>query len=110
MTFIAGPVTKKGWTGIRDFFDKAFDLVTTHVSSNIRVELEDGADTASLTAHVIAYHVRPEDALSLEDTSYTVACLYFMDLVRDGSDGLWKIKKWQLKYLWTTGDRGVVDR
>jgi hypothetical protein len=108
MTVVAGPITIEGWTAISDFFRKVFVLVTTHVTSNIRIELEDGADTASMTAHAIAYHVRPEEALKLEDTSYTAACLYFMDLVRDGNDGLWKIKKWEIKILWTTGDKAVL--
>lgn len=108
MTVIAGPITIEGWTEISEFFQRLFILVTTHITSNIRIEVKDGADTASMTAHAVAYHVRPEDALKLEDTSYTASCLYFIDLVKDSKDGLWKIKKWEIKILWTTGDRAVL--
>lgn len=108
MTIIAGPITIEGWTAISEFFLKVFVLVTTHVISNIRVELKDGSDTASMTANALAYHVRPDDALKPEDTSYTSSCLYFIDLVKDSNDGLWKIKKWELKVQWTTGDRAVL--
>ncbi|OBT67635.1 hypothetical protein VE03_03824 [Pseudogymnoascus sp. 23342-1-I1] len=108
MTITIGPATVSGWTAISAFFLKVFALVTTHVTSNIRVELKDGANTASLTAHVIAYHVRPDDALTPEDTSYTVASLYNIDLIKDGDDGLWKIKKWGLQILWSTGDKAIL--
>ncbi|KAF2242315.1 hypothetical protein BU26DRAFT_438662 [Trematosphaeria pertusa] len=108
MTVVAGPMTFEGWPAISDFFFRLFDLVTTHITSNIRVELKDGADTASMSAHVLAYHVRPDDAFTPEDTSYTGACLYWIDLVKDCGDGLWRIKKWEIKILWSTGDRAVL--
>lgn len=107
MTVLAGPFNIEGWTAISEFFEKVFNLITTHITSNIRVELKDGADTASMTAHAIAYHVRPDDAFKPDDTSYTASCLYFMDLVKD-NDGLWKIKKWEIKMLWSTGDRALL--
>ncbi|KAH7381390.1 hypothetical protein DE146DRAFT_773161 [Phaeosphaeria sp. MPI-PUGE-AT-0046c] len=108
MTVVAGPIDIKGWTAIRKFFQRVFSLVTTHITSNIRVELKDGANTAFMTAHAIAYHVLPEDALKLEDTSYTASCLYYIELLRDKKDDLWKMKHWELKVLWSTGDRAVV--
>lgn len=108
MTVVAGPINITGWNAIRDFFKRVFVLVTTHITSNIRVELEDGANAASMTSHAIAYHVRPDDALKLEDISYTASCLYYIDLIKDSDDGLWKIKKWDLRVLWTTGDRAIV--
>ncbi|RYO76445.1 hypothetical protein DL764_010293 [Monosporascus ibericus] len=109
MTVVAGPITLEGWTAISEFFLKLSVLVTTHVTSNIRIELKDGADTASMTAHALAYHVRPDDALKPQDTSYTASSLYSVDLVKDSNDGLWKIKKWEIKILWTTGDRAVLS-
>ncbi|KAF2627693.1 hypothetical protein BU25DRAFT_410831 [Macroventuria anomochaeta] len=108
MTFVGGGFTVEGWIAIKELFERIFVLVTTHITSNIRVEMEDGADTAFMTAHAISYHVRPDDALKLEDTSYTASSLYSIDLVKNGDDGLWKIKKWDIKVLWTTGDRAVL--
>lgn len=108
MTLVAGPVVKHGWDAISEFFERVFVLITTHITSNIRVELKDGADTASLTANAISYHVRPDDALKPEDTSYTASSLYNIDLIKDNNDGLWKIKKWDIQILWTTGDIAVL--
>jgi hypothetical protein len=108
MAIVAGPIALDGWTAISEFFQRVFVLVTTHVISNIRIEVEDGADTASMTAHAISYHIRPDDALKPEDTSYTASSLYSIDLVNDTDDGLWKIKKWEMKILWTTGDISVL--
>lgn len=107
-TVVAGPTTIQGWKAISEFFEIVFLVVTTHLVTNIRVELKDGADTAFMTAHAIAYHVRPDDAFKLEDTSYTAGCLYLIDLVRDNTDGLWKIKKWEIKIQWTSGDIAVL--
>ena len=108
MAVTFGSASIKGWTAISDFFQRVFNLVTTHFTSNVRIELKDDADTASMTSHVIAYHIPPDEALKQEDTSYTASCLYFVDLVRDSGDGLWKIKKWDIRVLWTTGDSAVV--
>ncbi|KAF2875671.1 hypothetical protein BDV95DRAFT_562383 [Massariosphaeria phaeospora] len=110
MTLIAGPFgTLEGWAAASAIVLLLFDLVTMHTLSNIRVELQDGADTASLTAHAISYHIRPEEAHKPEDTSYTAGNLYYVDLVRDKGDGLWKIKKWDIRNLWVTGDRAVLE-
>ena len=108
MIFIGGGFALEGWTAINEVFERVFTLITTHVISNIRVQLKDGQDTAFLTAHAISYHVRPDDALKQEDTSYTAGSLYSINLVRDGDDGLWKIKRWEIKVLWTTGDKAVL--
>ena len=108
MIFIGGGFALEGWTAINEIFERVFTLITTHVVSNIRVQLKDGQDTAFLTAHAISYHVRPDDALKQEDTSYTAGSLYSINLVRDGDDGLWKIKRWEIKVLWTTGDKAVL--
>jgi SnoaL-like protein len=96
-TLVAGPNTIQGWSAISEFMSRVFLLVTTHFITNIRVELKDVANTASMTAHAVAYHVRPDDAFKPEDTSYTAGCLYFIDPVKDNADGLWKIKKWEIK-------------
>jgi hypothetical protein len=88
MTVGVGPNIIEGWTAISKFFQRAFVLVTTHHISNIRIELGDGADAASMTAHAISYHIRPEDALKPEDTSYAASSLYSIDLVKDSNDGL----------------------
>lgn len=104
----AGPRVLQGWNAINDEFVKVFSLVTTHYITNIRVNLEEDANTASMTTHATAYHIRSDEAYKPEDTSYTAGCLYFIDLVKDEADNLWKIKKWVIQVQWTTGDIAVV--
>ncbi|KAJ9654658.1 hypothetical protein H2198_006325 [Neophaeococcomyces mojaviensis] len=109
ISILVGDNTIQGWTAVNEYMSKKImPLRTTHFISNIRVDLKDHADTASMTAHAIAYHTRPEDAFKPENISYTTAGLYFMDLIRDGDDGLWKIQKWKLKLQWTEGDRVII--
>lgn len=108
MSVSAGGFVINGWDAINEFFQRVFVLNTTHITSTVRVEIKDGANTATLTCTTISYHVRPEAAFVPEDTSYTAGTLYFMDLVKDEADDLWKIKKWEAKTQWTTGDRSVI--
>lgn len=114
MTFIYGPsgnqATLAGWDAINPMFDRVFGLITTHTASNIRIELEgENASTARMTAHVISYHVRGEEAFVEADTSYTASSLYDIEVIKDGNgQGLWKIKTWKATMLWTTGDIKVL--
>lgn len=108
MVFDAGATVKlEGFSVISDFIERIFHLITTHVTTNIRVELKS-EDTAYLTCGVVSYHVRPENKSSVEETSYTGTSLYAIDLVRDKEDGLWKIKNWKVNILRTTGDSAIV--
>ncbi|RVX73950.1 hypothetical protein B0A52_02840 [Exophiala mesophila] len=108
MLVVAAGFIIQGWTSISDFMSRLFSLVTTHFITNIRVQFNDESNTAHMSAHAIAYHVRADDAFKQEDASYTAGCLYFIDLIKDDTDGLWKIKKWEIKMQWTTGDRAVL--
>jgi hypothetical protein len=114
MTFTYGPsgnqATLTGWDAISPMFDRVFSLITTHTVSNIRIELEDdSASTARMTAHVISYHVREEEAFVEADTSYTASSLYDIEVIKDDIEQrLWKIKTWKATMLWTTGDIKVL--
>jgi hypothetical protein len=83
---------------------------TQHIISNIRVDVKDGADTASLTAYAMAQHCPPGKGREVDAPKYLVGGEYFIDLVRDDEDGLWKIKKFVLKAIWTQGDASVMGR
>lgn len=108
MVWVGGGFNVEGWAAIKELFKRLFVLVTTHTISNIRVKLADDPNSASMTAHATSYHIWPEDAFKPEDTSYTASSLYNIDLVKGADDGLWKIKKWEAKVLWTTGDRAII--
>ena len=108
MVVVAGSIPLHGWAAIDAMMDRVFAIVTTHTVSNIRVEVKgDDADTAQITAHAISHHVREEDATKLEDTSYTASSLYDIELVKVEA-GLWKMKTWLIRVLWTVGDPAVL--
>ena len=111
---IGGGFTLQGWEQISSLFERVFQVVTTHFITNARVELvekngedEDRVKRARLTCHALAVHVRPEEAMSKEDKSYTAGCLYEMGFVR-GEEGVWRVERWVIETKWTTGDVGVL--
>lgn len=84
---------------------RLFNLATLHFIANICIKLKDtDADTASMTAHALEYYFRLHETMDPEDTSYTAGCFYHIDVVKDAADGMWKIKKWEIKDLWITSD------
>jgi hypothetical protein len=92
------------------FLDFVGPMDTTHMISNVRVDVKDGASTAYLTANALAQHCPPGKGEELDGPKYLAASRYFIDLVKDESDGLWKIKKWAMKIVWTQGDASVMQR
>ncbi|KAK9364639.1 hypothetical protein V1509DRAFT_572598 [Lipomyces kononenkoae] len=100
--------------GIDAIRTQILDLVgpmdTTHTVSNIRVDLKDGASTASLTAHAVAQHCPPGRGKEPDGPKFLSGSTYFIDLVKDESDGLWKIAKYAMKIIWTQGDASVMHR
>ena len=90
-------------------YDPISRLDTTHFISNVRVNVrEDGDSTASMTASALAQHYRHKQGTEPGATRFLTGGLYFLELVKDGQDGLWKIKHWKLQPVWTEGDRGVM--
>jgi hypothetical protein len=105
-TVIAGSYTAQGWPAIEALFEPVFRLVTTHILSNMRIHfMED--DKAKVTAHAISYHVRREDAMGVEDKRYTAGCLYDFEVREE--EGQWMIWRWEIKVLWTVGDRSIME-
>ena len=78
---------------------------TTHIISNVRVDIKDGASTASLTAKAIAQHCPPDKGGEPDSLYLMTGAMYFIDLVKNEGDGLWKAKKWVMKLIWRQGDR-----
>jgi hypothetical protein len=108
MTMTIGSIKIEGWSAMNEYLQRIFKLVTTHITSNVRVQIDEGRETARLNCHAIAYHMKPDDAMKMEDCSYTVGGLYDVGLVK-GDDGLWRVRTWDLKILWTTGDRAILQ-
>ncbi|UPK97366.1 hypothetical protein LCI18_008301 [Fusarium solani-melongenae] len=72
-------------------------LDTTHMVSNVRIDLKDGADTAKMTAHALAQHYRKDEGRKPEAPRFLTGNMYWIDLIKDKSDGLWKMTKFDLR-------------
>ena len=88
-------------------FNKVGPMDTTHNISMVRVNYQDGADTASLTATSTAQHASSGTGRDPNGTKYTVGGEYSVDLVKDEA-GAWKIKKLVLNVIWTSGDASLM--
>ena len=88
-------------------FDKVGPMDTTHNISMVRVDVEDGADSATLTATSTAQHCPPGMGRDPAGPKYTVGGEYSVELVKDEA-GVWKIKKLVLKIIWTQGDASLM--
>jgi hypothetical protein len=82
---------------------------TSHMISNIRIDVKDGADTAQLKCYALAQHCPPGRGKEPDGPKYLVAGEYGVELVRGEKDGLWKIKKWVLDVIWRQGDASVMQ-
>ncbi|KAJ9602558.1 hypothetical protein H2200_013101 [Cladophialophora chaetospira] len=95
--------------------DSVFNFVgplpTTHSLSNIRIDVDnDTADRACMTAYAVAVHYRKDEGMDPTTQHFTSAGIYTMDMIKDSNDGLWKIKKWAVKFVWFDGDRSITAR
>lgn len=88
--------------------DRVGPLDTTHMASNIRVDVKDGAKTATLSAYMIGQHCPPGEGKNPEGRKFLGGGEYFLDVVKDEKDGLWKTKKWVTENLWVQGDISVI--
>lgn len=87
--------------------DRVGPMDTTHNISMVRVNYEDGADTASLTATSTAQHAASGTGRDPNGSKYTVGGEYAVDLVRD-EVGVWRIKNLVLNVVWTSGDASLM--
>lgn len=98
--------------GLDNIHTKCYDLIakldTTHIISNIRIDLKDGESKASLTASAVGQHYRQGQGKESGATQLLSGGLYYLDLIKDEGDGLWKITHWKLKSTWFNGDLGVM--
>lgn len=99
--------------GLENISKKCFDHVgpmdTHHLTTNIRIDLKDGADTAYMTANALNQHYAAGESLKPDAKYLLVGSRYDIEVVRE-SDGQWKIKSWILNVVWRQGDRSVMQR
>ncbi|KAI1667290.1 SnoaL 4 domain containing protein [Pyrenophora tritici-repentis] len=92
-----------------DIYDGTISrLDTTHHISNISVNVTDGEREALLSAFFPAYHFRGGTEKELDSPEYTVGSQYYLELVKNDVDGMWKTKLFRVKSIWSEGDRSVM--
>ena len=107
--FVFGDDTMNGMDAINTgIFDRVGPLDTQHSISNVRVDHKAGTNNAYLTAYAIAQHYKAGEGMTGDAKRLLAGASYFIDLVKDSSDGLWKIKKWAMKLIWIEGDMSIV--
>ncbi|RAH76249.1 hypothetical protein BO86DRAFT_425433 [Aspergillus japonicus CBS 114.51] len=90
-------------------YDTVSKIDTTHHLSNLRVtEFDEVKGTASLVATVLAQHYRPGEGLNASSKGLLAGGLYFVDVIREEEDEVWRVKEWLLRVLWREGDEGVM--
>ncbi|CAK7227033.1 hypothetical protein SBRCBS47491_006432 [Sporothrix bragantina] len=90
-------------------FERVAAMDTTHSYTTPRVHVEEGADTAYLTAVSLAQHCPEGRGREPDGPKYLVGGNYRVDLIKDPADGVWKIKKWVIKVIWSEGDRTILE-
>lgn len=80
---------------------------TNHFLTNVRINITDDDSKAQVSCSALAQHFRPEEGMKAGAVPLLAGALYWLELIKDSSDGLWKIKHWTMKTTWAQGDWGV---
>jgi hypothetical protein len=91
-----------------DCFDVITKLDTTHFLTNVRITIDDSGKKAAATASALAQHYRGGKGLEPNQTRLLAGSLYYADLIKDESSGLWKVQDFKMKSSWAEGDWGVM--
>lgn len=91
-------------------YDPVSKLDTTHFVTNMRINILEEDSKAEVTCSALAQHYRDGEGMEPGTVPLLVGSLYWLDLIKDHEDGLWKIKHWKLKSTWGQGDWGVFGR
>lgn len=99
-----------GQEALETLFANVAPLTTVHYTTNIRVDVEDGADTGTVTSHFLAQHYREGTTAQDLSAPYLLAGgTYEIDVVK-GEDASWKVKKFVVSTVWRQGDPSVMQR
>ena len=88
-------------------FDRVGPMDTQHLITNIRIDVEEGADTAHMTAMALAQHYRAGQGREPDADFRLGGAAYDMQVVRE--DGQWKLKLWVGNAIWSQGTRAVFQ-
>lgn len=71
--------------------------------SNVRIDYNDGEDTASMKAYALYQHAPPGKGKQPDGPKFMTGVDYSVDVVSGKEDGLWKINTAVLDVIWTHG-------
>jgi hypothetical protein len=101
----------KGRDNIKaEIIDVVGPMVTTHMITNVRIDIKEDGKTAALNCYVLGQHAPPKTGEENDGPKWIVGAEYFVDLIKDNSDGLWKFAKWEINVLWTQGNSLAIPR
>lgn len=98
----------QGLEAIRGPFKIVGPLDTTHMVTNPRVIHQEGETHARITATTLAQHFRAGEGKMGRKVGFLGGSFYDLDVVFEAESGLWKIKRLDIKIVWSEGDVGVV--
>ncbi|EPX75397.1 uncharacterized protein SOCG_01145 [Schizosaccharomyces octosporus yFS286] len=78
--------------------------------SNMRINITEGDSKAQVTCSALSQHYRGGEGMNPSSDFLLAGGLYWVELVKDSGDGLWKIKHWTLKSTWGQGDWGILGK
>lgn len=90
-------------------FSKMSKLDTTHHLTNIRINIDEASNRATLSANVLAQHYCGGKGADPKAAGLLVGALYMLDLVKeDGDVEIWKIARWRVQSMWREGDVTMI--
>ncbi|KAK5685686.1 hypothetical protein LTR17_027011 [Elasticomyces elasticus] len=100
-----------GISGLDDIRTKVLGSVgkldTTHLATNLRIDIKSESE-AYVTTSFLAQHYRQGEGRNPAATRFLVGGMYFIDMIKDEKDGLWKSKHWKVQITWNEGDGSVM--
>ena len=90
----------------KECFEPVAKLDTSHYPTLVRVDVKSET-TASLTANVLAQHFKTGEGLT-DGPHLLAGAFYYVDYVKDATDGLWKGKNWTIEFCWRQGEPNIL--
>ncbi|EFQ36840.1 hypothetical protein CGRA01v4_04246 [Colletotrichum graminicola] len=100
-------------SGLKAIHEECFDptiskLDTTHMVTGTRINITKSGSEAVMTAIFNAQHYAAGQGKVKGSMFFYTGGLYKIDFIKDATAGLWKIKCFAMKCLWSEGDVRVM--
>ncbi|KAJ5108719.1 hypothetical protein N7456_005394 [Penicillium angulare] len=108
---ITEPLTFSGISNIRAAtFDRIVKMDTSHMLSNIRVDVQQNAKEATLQCYTLSQHCPLGRGRDVKAPKYLAGAEFVFEMVFDEGDGsgLWKIRRWVADLVWAEGDESLI--